>query len=191
MSDTSYVGSETLPPDQYLGPRRFRIVCVCHECGEEYSWITTKPGGKDRPCPVKACKEAVLEREVERRAENLAKMLLEQRAPGHIGDNAQVRAIDKTAEIVMQDHGMTDLKDNIRTGEAMAPKLPPAMQAASDNFFTANPLKDRGVGSRQAELIKRRALAGAYRGMAVSPQVVGGTPGESPMRLIRTEKAAR
>jgi hypothetical protein len=118
----------------------------------------------------------------------MARIIAEQRAPAHIGANVGVKAVDETARIVMEDHKMTDLKDNIRAGEAMAPKLPGPMQAAADNYFSANPLKDRGVNARQAELLKRRAIGGAFRGMAVSPSVTGGTPGESPMRLVRTEK---
>ena len=188
MSDTSYIGSETLPPEGFMQPRRYRITCRCDRCGKEYKWVAKAITAKDRPCPRKACKEAAIQERIEREAARMAKIIEEQRAPGHIGDNNQVRAIDKTAEIVMADHGMTDLKDNIRPGEAMAPKLPPAMQAASDNFFNANPLKDRGMGSKQAELIKRRALAGAYRNMSVSPQVISGQSGESPLRMIRKEK---
>ena len=50
---------------------------------------------------------------------------LEQRtAPGIVGANAQVRAIDMTADIVMQDYKMTDLKSNVRDGEAMVKPLP-------------------------------------------------------------------
>lgn len=187
MTDTSYVGSETLAPEGFMQPRRYKITALCLRCQKEYSWITTKPGGPDKPCARKACKEAVIQERVQREAAHIAKMLEEQRAPGHIGANVQVKAVDLTAEIVMKDHNMTDLKDNIRSGEPMAPKLPGAMQAAADNFWNKNPLAERGVGSRQAELLKRRAIAGAYRGMAVSPSVVGGTAGESPMRLVRKE----
>lgn len=188
MSET-YVGSETLPADGYLQPRRVKITCLCHRCGHEFSWVAKAVTAKDRPCPRKACKEAAIEEDVQRRAANMAKIFEEQRAPGVIGDKMVVKAVDETARIVMEDHNMTDLKDNIRPGEAMAPKLPGAQQAAADNYFSANPLQSRGVGSRQAELLKRRALAGAFRGMAINPSnVVPGTPGQSPMRHIRTEK---
>lgn len=183
-----YIGSETLPPDGFMQPRRYKITARCLRCQKNYSWVTTKPGGPDRPCPKKKCREEVIQERVLREAENVAKMLEEQRAPGHIGANTGVKAIDETARIVMEDHKLTDLKDNIRPGEAMAPKLPGPQQAAADNFFTKNPLAERGVNARQAELLKRRAIGGAFRGMAVSPTVTGGTPGESPMRLVRTEK---
>lgn len=184
----SYIGAETLPPDGYLQPRRYKITCLCHRCDKEYSWVAKVVTSDDRPCPRKACKAAALREQIDKEVANRTKMLEEQRPPGHIGANIGVRAVDETARIVMEDHQMTDLKDNIRPGESMAPKLPGAQQTAADNFFSANPLRDRGVGSRQAEMLKRRAIGGAFRGMAVSPTITGGTAGESPMRHVRTEK---
>ncbi len=182
------MGSETLEPDQYLGPKRYKITVLCYRCSKEFSYITQKLTAKDRPCPRKACKTAALREDWEKEQANLAQMLEEQRPPGQIGNNASTKAVDMTAEIVMRDHGMTDLKDNIRTGESMAPKLPPAMQQAADNMFSKNPLQNQGMGSKQAEMIKRRALAGAYRNMAINPGIVGGTTGESPMRKVREER---
>lgn len=84
-------------------------------------------------------------------------------APGIVGANTQVKAIDMTAEIVMKDYGMTDLKSNIRAGEAMAPKLAAPAQRAADNFF--NPGASAG-NKRQAIAMKRlgaKAIAGAFR----------------------------
>ena len=104
---TDYLGSEVMPPDGYLQPRRYKITAHCHRCGTDFSWITTKMGGKDRPCPKRACKAAIFQEAVQREAFNLAKMLEEQRPPGHIGENIQVKAIDATAEIVMEDHHLT------------------------------------------------------------------------------------
>jgi hypothetical protein len=189
MTDQSYLGQEVLEPDGFMQPKRYRILCRCNRCGNEYSYVVSKLTTRDRPCPRKACKEAVFEEDVERRARHLAQMIEDQRAPAHIGDKIVVKAVDKTADVVMTDYGLTDLKDNIRPGESMAPKLAPPMQAAADNFFNKNPLQSQGVGSRQAQLLGRRAIAGAFRGMAVNPgQVVPGSPGVSPMRLVRTEK---
>lgn len=187
--EQTYVGQTMLEPEGYLQPRRYRIECLCHRCGNRYHYETSKLTADDRPCPKKKCRAQAHEERVMREAENMARILETRTPPGHIGDKPIVQAIDKTAEIVMQDHGMTDLRDNIRPGEAMAPKLPPPMQKAADNFFTAQPVVERGGNSRQAELLKRRAIAGAFRGMAINPgAVTPGTPGQSPMRLVRTEK---
>lgn len=177
-----------MEPDGYLQPRRYRESFCCDRCGHEWSRITTKPGGKEPPCPLKACKEAALEEEINLRAENMARILLEQRAPGVIGNNVQNKAIDTTAEIVMQDHHLTDLRDNIRPGESMAPKLPGPQQAAADNFFSAG----AAAGSRQAKMMSRlgqRAIAGAFRSTALNPAtIVGGTPGETPLRVVGQER---
>jgi hypothetical protein len=190
--EQEYVGREPMEPEGYLQPTRYKITCRCLRCGNEYHWFSTKVSGQDRPCPKKKCKEAAMREQIIREQANMARILETQTPPGHIGANASVKAVDTTADIVMTDYGFTDLKDNIRTGEAMAPKLPGPQQAAADNFFNANPLRDRGVGSRQAELLKRRAIAGAFRGMAINPtQVTPGSPGESPMRLVRREGDTR
>lgn len=191
MNDDRYVGSETLPPDTYLGPRRYKIVCQCGRCGKEFSWVTTKVGSVNRPCPRKSCKAAERREEIMREAANMAQIIEEQRAPGHIGDKVIVKAIDETAKTVMEDYGMTDLKDNLRMGDTMAPKLAPQMQHAADHMFDGGAVKGRaGVrNQRQAELLGRRAIAGAFRGMAINPgNVLPGQVGESALRLVGKEK---
>lgn len=188
MSET-YVGSETLEPDGYLQPKRYRITCLCNRCGKEYRYTTTKLTAKDKPCPKKKCVEAAIREQVEKEQANFQRIVDTGVPPGHIGDKPLVRAVDETAKIVMEDHKMTDLRDNLRPGDAMAPKLPGQMQNMADNFFSKNPLADRGLGSRQAEMLKRRAIAGAFRGMAINPsQVVPGSTGQSPLRQVRTER---
>lgn len=191
MNDDAYIGTETLEPDGYLQPTRYRITLECGRCGHHYSRITTKLDKKDPPCPKRACKEAAFEEAVEREARNRTQMFEEQRPPGHIGQSVTVKAIDKTAEIVMKDHGMTDLRDNLRMGDTMAPKLPGAMQSAADNFFGGKAVAGRaGIrNQKQAELLGRRAMAGAFRNMALSPSsVVPGATGESALRMVGKEK---
>lgn len=180
---------ETLPPDGYLTPRRYKVTAVCNICGGEFHWITTKLDGKDRPCPKRACKDAVLEAEVERRARNLAKMLEEQRAPAQIGKNKRTKAIDATANIVMEDHHMTNLNDNIRPGEAMAPKLAPHLQKQADGFFGGGAAAGgNSAMARRMNQLGQRALAGAYRGRAVTPgQLFQGEAGTPALRPMRTE----
>lgn len=55
------------------------------------------------------------------------------KAPG-IGGGLMVKAMDYTADAVMQDHGMTDLA-SARVGESMAPKLPTHLQKQADAMF--------------------------------------------------------
>lgn len=89
------------------------------------------------------------------------------KAPGLIGNNVTVKAIDMTAEIVMRDHNLTNLRDDVRQGETMAPRLAPAMQQAADNMFkpgagSANPRKQAMMKKLAA-----RALQGGLRHNAV------------------------
>lgn len=183
----SEVGLEHLEPEGYLQPRRYRIHYMCARCGHEWSRTTTKLDGKDPPCPVRACRDAALEEEIERRAENLALMLAERRAPAQVGNNVTNRAIDTTADIVMTDNHLTDIKDNIREGEAMAPKLPAPMQRMADGMFTGGALADR-YGTRQARkmhLLGQRAIAGSFRSMSVNPaQVIPGSTGQPALRKV-------
>ena len=120
----------------------------------------------------------------------MAAIIESRRPPGHIGDSVIVKAVDATAQIVMEDHKMTDLQDNLRTGDVAAPKLPPAQQKLADGFFGGQAVAERnGVSSGQMQALGRRAMAGAFRNMSVNPQIaVPGKKGESPLTLVRTER---
>ena len=185
---TDYLGSEAMEPDGYLQPTRYRIKAKCGRCNHVYSWIANSPGGANKPCPKAACKEAAMNEEIERRALRLAKMLEEQRAPGVIGQNRIVQAIDTTAEIVMKDHGLTNLQDNVREGDILAPKLPHKMQQAADGFFGGVPKQgvNRQVAARMNARVGR-ALRG--QGIKVNPSIVasGVAVGEQAIRKIGTE----
>lgn len=170
MTESEYVGQEVLPPEEYLGPRRYKIQCLCNRCGKTYSYVTTNPAREDPPCPKKRCKEARLNEEIERRARNMAKIIEEQRAPATIGDKVGVKAIDKTAEIVMADYGMTNLQDNLRPGDTMAPKLPGPMQQAADSMFSAPQVKGNSALARRMNARVQRALAGGSQ-VSVNPNM--------------------
>ena len=183
---------ETLPadPDEFMGPRRFRITCLCNRCNRQFSYVTTSVSAADRPCPRKKCKAAALQEEIERKARNLAVIIAEQRAPGVVGDKIITKAIDATAQIVMEDHKMTDLQDNLRTGDIAAPKLPPAQQKLADGFFGGQAMAERlNMKPRQMAALGRRAMAGAFRNMSVNPGIaVPGQKGEAPLWKVREEK---
>src|SRR5579863_2292425 len=105
-----------------------------------------------------------------------------------IGGSIMTRAIDKTAQIVMEDHKLSDLRDNVREGDIMAPKLPAAQQQMADSLFNpaANP-RLSGLRKRQLDHHGRRALAGAFRDIALD--VKGVLPDNRVgLRVARTEK---
>jgi len=191
VTDTTHTGTQLEPPEGYLQPSRVRVHYRCGVCGHEWSRVYKSTPRRDPPCPMLACQE-VTRAEAELRAAERMEQILESRIPpGHIGESNVVKAVDETARIVMEDYGMTDLKDNIREGEGAAPKLPPAQQAAADGFFSTKKFAENaGVEHRRAELLKRRAIAGAFRGMSVDPNIssFGRKAGEAPLSVARIEK---
>jgi hypothetical protein len=186
---TEYAGFEAMP-DEPFTPRMYKIRFRCNRCNHEYHKVSKTANIPDMPCPKSACKAAIHKEEVQREALKLAKMLEEQRPPAQIGANISVKAVDKTAEVVMHDYKMTDLKDNIRQGEAMAPKLAPHLQKRADDFFTG-PGASEG-GNRRARHLKalgQRAIAGAFAKRAVDTKaILGGQRGESSLWSVREEK---
>jgi hypothetical protein len=173
---------EMQEPDGYLQPKKYRIKCECALCGTVYysKWAKAPPK-KDPPCPNKRCIAIAETAQLRREVENLKAMLQSGHAPATIGNNPRVQAVDKTADIVMTDYKMTDLKDNIRMGDSMAPKLPGPMQIAADTYFGAG--KTPVLGATQGrrgyvdnKFLKRvgaRALGGSYRANSVAPNTVG------------------
>jgi hypothetical protein len=177
-----YLGHEREEQEGYHAPSRLRIHYRCLRCGHEYSRIAKSLSVPDAPCPLKACKAI----EAARAAENIARVVESRTAPGIIGDKPIVGVIDSVATQVMEDYKMTNLRDDVRMGETMAPKLPGKMQQAADNYFAPG-AGLTGMNPKQAQLIAKRALSGAYRSMAVAPMdVFPGQPGESALRRIGT-----
>lgn len=187
---TESISAEWVESEQYLGPRMKRIMFECAKCG--HVWTRTyKAEPKQNPnCPSKRCAERAEVADLKKQLANLTAMLESGVAPAQIGQNIRTKAIDKTAEIVMEDHHLTDLKDNIRAGETMAPRLPGGQQALADNLFTApktpggrvpvvGASRGRGtIPSTVMERIGKRAITGGYRGNSVSPMAI--IPKERP-----------
>ena len=190
---TKMLEHEMVEPDGYLQPKKYRVRYECEKCGHTYSKVFKAIPVNDPPCPNKACAEKSEIADLKLQLARMEKMLLEQKAPAQNGTKLVVKAVDETAKIVMEDYNMTNLRDGIRHGEDMAPKLPPAQQAAADGYFGGKGLQSRGISSKQADLIRKRAISGAYRGMAVAPTAVmpGATTGQSPLRLIGREPTGK
>ena len=179
MSDTVYEGYEAVEPDGYLQPKRYRASYECPNCGHRWkSRISNSIPVDNPPCPSVKCAVSRETTALAQQVANLTRMLQEQRAPAQVGAKPQVRAVDATAEIVMQDNQLTNLRDNIRQGETMAPPLPVPMQRAADNFFRRGQPEQRVLGTsrtlnvRQQNRLKAmgaRAIAGDYRNAAVAP----------------------
>jgi predicted nucleic acid-binding Zn-ribbon protein len=198
---TDFVESESHNPESIFEPRKYRVTYRCQQCGHQWKsgWRKSVPK-KDPPCPSLECAEVTSLRQMKIENDRLRAMLAEQRAPAQIGTNKTVAAVDQTANIVMQDYGLTDLKDGIRPGETMAPKLPQQQQALADTMFNGGTrdvkVKDALTGrmetvqAAQMNRIGKRAIAGVYRGMSVAPNAVipERMRHQSPLQLVRTEK---
>ena len=190
-------------PESPFEAKRYRQWFRCPDCGHRYAskWAKAPPK-KDLPCPRPACAAERQTRQLQIENHRLRAMLAEQRAPAQIGVNPAVKAVDYTAEAVMTDYGMTNLKDSIREGETMAPKLPGQQQAQADNYFAAEKAqgsakmvdlvtgKQRVVQAKHLNAIAERAKSGMYRKRAVSPISV--IPKEvrtqPPLALVRTAR---
>ena len=186
---TETLGVEMVEPDGYLQPRKVRVTYQCDDCGKQYKRVFKAVPKADPPCPNPRCAAAREVAAMRREVETLKAMIASGSAPAQIGAKTVVKAVDETAKIVMEDYGMTNLRDGIRPGESVAPKLPPQQQAAADGYFGGKGMTQRGLSKQQVELLGRRAAAGAYRNMAVAPTEIapGARTGESPLRVVRRE----
>lgn len=184
----TYLGREEIGADSYLGPTRYKVTCRCLRCGKNYSRIFKAVPVEDPPCPRKKCREAALREQIERERDNMDRIISEQRTPGMNGADG-VRIIDRVAQITMQDHKLTDLKDNLRPGDIMAPRLPYHQQKAADNFFQGPPKGSNVAQQRRFKQLGAMALRGAFAGNAINPAaVLPGKRGEAVLRKIGTEK---
>lgn len=141
------------------------IRCMNPACGHRYRRVMEAPDAEtleyipDPPCPKCA---------VKRRRKKFD--FASGKAPA-AGGSLIVRAVDTTAQIVMQDHGMTDLRSDVREGESMAPKLPPRQQAMADSFF-AKPQSQRRSRGGIFDLPPRAVMQAAVSGRFNTPDTV-------------------
>lgn len=158
--------------------QKYRMTFKC-KCGGVFKKITTDPNLMSAACPE--CRSAERKTKLVRMgdgavtdadllAEKMVKKLMETpefqerllaKMMSPIPQQAQTRnkAIDTTADIVMEDYKMGDLKDRVYQGESMAPKLAPPLQKQADAMFSGRKSKSLPIN---AAAIARAAMAGAY-----------------------------
>lgn len=91
----------------------------------------------------------------------------------------QNKAVDVTANIVMEDYKMGDIKDDVRPGETMAKNLEPRLQKSADNFFSGNKKKSNAMPQNAAKLAKT-AMAGGFRDRSYRDPVAAIQPSFKP-----------
>lgn len=84
-----------------------------------------------------------------------------------MGASNRSKAIDETAEIVMQDYGMTDINmgSNLRDGDNCVPKLRPELEQKVDQVFKPQPNKVMGMqgASQLNKALMNQINAGMYK----------------------------
>lgn len=160
---------------------KYRMTFKC-SCGNIFRKITTDPDLMAPPCPK--CKQSHKKTKFVRTgdgpisdsdlfAEKVARKLRETPewqqqymakalAPTTVESRNLNKCVDKTADIVMHDYKMTNLKDNVRPGETMAPKLAPNLQSAADGMFGGGSSQKKRLGIDTAR-IARAAMSGSLR----------------------------
>jgi predicted nucleic acid-binding Zn-ribbon protein len=195
---TTFVGADAVQPESYLEARQYRVTYECERCGHTWKRTYSTIPKKDPPCPKVECIVARSLEDKQREVDNLRQMLESQTAPAQVGANVQVRAVDETAKVVMEDYGMTNLKDNVRQGESVAPTLAPEQQRQADNYFgskgsvpviTAPGEKRATMRAAHMHALGRRAMAGAFANMAVPPTAIvpDAVAGQPALTRVRTE----
>jgi hypothetical protein len=174
---------------------RWRHAFRCRTCGGRFSVLrlTPDPAKVRTPaCPRKRCGGKVKASFQEDVGFDPAAGI----APPIVGANNQVRAYDTALQMVAEDHGMTDIRDNVRAGETSVPALPPHLQKMADGFWGGamkQPPQRRGKVDLSG-IFGERAIAAqngmpaatpftAGQGAAIEPILrhPGKRPGDSPI----------
>ncbi len=123
--------------------KKYKIIYKCNSCKHQFNRISASIPKKDPPCPKCKSKKKIKENGIITSDShpnhftengNIDAMIASGKAPGVGGSNIG-KAVDLTADIVMKDYGLTDLKDKMKPGETMAPKLAPTQQAMAETMF--------------------------------------------------------
>lgn len=94
-------------------------------------------------------------------------IIADKKFPNMTGRSGFTKAMDETAKIVMEDYKMTDLRDNLREGDNMVPKLRPDLEKQVGEGFNQNQ-KNNVAGLAGANLNK--VLTSAINGNRFSKQ---------------------
>lgn len=153
--------------------KRYRMTFKCGDCSNIFKKITTNADLQKAPCPQCRTKNRITKFMRTGDGPISKKDLVIVQAPPSVAPaiigSIATKAIDATANIVMEDHKLSNLKDSVKYGESMAPRLDPVRQHKADNFF--GPKKaPRGTpaGLDPARLAKQ-AMRGSFRDQKMDP----------------------
>ena len=152
----------------------------CSDCKHEFERTTKNYPRKDPPCPNCKKRERIKFRSsISDKTHNLFDTVQEMneshKAPSVGGANLKNKAIDITAEMVMQDYKMTDINmdSSLREGDNCVPKLPPGLEQKVDQVFKPQkPIMGQQAATTVNKAIMRGINAGAFITQGMSNDVV-------------------
>jgi hypothetical protein len=148
----------------------------CSECKNTFERVTKLFPRKDPNCPIcKKMNRVRMKCSVSDKTHNLGPTDIVGGTPENpqksfsMGGSNASKAFDKTAEIVMQDYGMTDINmnSNVRDGDSLVPKLRPELEQRVANGWGNKPNKVMGMQGAGASLNKAitgQINANAFKG---------------------------
>lgn len=91
-----------------------------------------------------------------------------------MGKSNFTKAMDMTADIVMKDYGMTNLKDNLREGDSMAPKLRQDLESKVDQVFAPSrkPVAGANAARSMNSTLMKQINSGAFKAYGGANDVV-------------------
>lgn len=186
---TSPVSAAAIPA--HLQPKKYRVTYECVRCSHQYKRTLTEPqylntlNGRrgDPPCPKPTCIAAL----AVQAALNTAEIIATQRAPAKTGSTL-AKACDFTARAVMEDYGLTNLRDDNRPGENSMPKLPAPQQAQADAFFGTKRAVANPAGQAKIDAYSNLANSGALAHQPDAQAVSSMLSSAPKLRHVETRK---
>lgn len=151
----------------------------CSDCKNTFEKITKAFPRKEPNCPT--CKKnsrvnskgCVSDKTHNINAESKVRDIIESRHAPSLGKSNFTKAMDATAEIVMKDYGLTDLQDNLRAGDSMAPKLRPDLERQVDEVFKpAKPVMGQKNAMNLNSALTSQINAGRYASQSGGADIV-------------------
>ena len=149
----------------------YRSQYKCSDCNNRFERITKNFPKKDPNCPkclqskrVKS-NSCVSDKTHNLDAESRVQEIIESKKAFSMGPSNFTKAMDATAEIVMKDYALTDLQDNLRAGDSMAPKLAPELERKVHEVFKPQkPIMGQGGAINLNKALTANINAGRYAG---------------------------
>ncbi len=160
----------------------FETKYSCSDCTHVFSVVTeNRPKGRCPSCPECKKKNHATLRSIsksnrsytQKELDHNTQDILQSRQAPAMGKSDFTKAMDLTANIVMEDCNMTNLRDNLREGENMVPNLAPELEKRVETAFQPQKNNIMGMqGSGLQKTITNQINSGAVKGYSGKDDVV-------------------